>query len=113
MQAMPTQQPRHGLPGKALCALRRSKAGTIQMRSNLRTTFGMFPFGQFEEMGKQNIAMFERALKMLSPYGGRDEKPAASEPAPAAQPEDPRLKRLETQIEALQQQLDKLGRDRS
>ncbi len=36
MQAMPTQQPRHGLPGKALCALRRSKAGAIQLRSNLR-----------------------------------------------------------------------------
>jgi len=36
MQAMPTQQPRHGLPGKSLCALRRSKACTIQMRSNLR-----------------------------------------------------------------------------
>jgi len=84
-----------------------------QMRDSLRTTLGIFPFGQFEEMGKQNIAMFERALKMLSPYGGRDEKPAASEPAPAAQPEDPRLKRLETQIEALQKQLDKLGRDRS
>ena len=38
-----------------------------QMRSNLRTTFGMFPFGQFEEIGKQNMAMFERALRMLSP----------------------------------------------
>ena len=36
MQAMPTQQPPHGLPGKSLCALRRSKAGTMQMRSNLR-----------------------------------------------------------------------------
>src|SRR5256714_3763040 len=40
-----------------------------QMRNNLRATFGVFPFGQFEEMGKQNIALFERALKMLSPYG--------------------------------------------
>ena len=35
MQAMPTQQPRHGLPSKSLCALGRSKAGTMQMRSNL------------------------------------------------------------------------------
>src|SRR5204863_7438393 len=39
-----------------------------QMRNTLRATFGIFPFGQFEEMGKQNIALFERALKMLSPY---------------------------------------------
>jgi len=36
MQALPTQQPRHGLPGKSLGALRRSQAGTIQLRSNLR-----------------------------------------------------------------------------
>src|SRR5579864_7460037 len=40
-----------------------------QMRDTLRATFGLFPFGQFEEMGKQNIALFEQALKMLSPYG--------------------------------------------
>jgi hypothetical protein len=36
MQATPTQQPRHRLPGKTLCALGRSKAGAIQLRSNLR-----------------------------------------------------------------------------
>src|SRR5271168_2917646 len=48
-----------------------------QMRRNLQATLGIFPFGQFEEMGKQNIALFERALSMLSPYG-RDGKPAAA-----------------------------------
>ena len=36
MQATPTQQPRHGLPGKTLCALGRSTAGAMQLRSNLR-----------------------------------------------------------------------------
>jgi polyhydroxyalkanoate synthesis repressor PhaR len=88
-----------------------------QMRKNLRATFGIFPFGQFEEMGKQNIALFEQALKMLSPYA-RDEKQQdappqkpASEAAPA-EPEDPRLKRLESQIEALRQQLESMGRNR-
>ena len=45
-----------------------------QMRKNLQATFGIFPFGQFEEMGKQNMALFERALRMLAPYG-REEKP--------------------------------------
>src|SRR5271163_1348052 len=49
-----------------------------QMRKSLRATFGIFPFGQFEEMGKQNMALFEQALKMLSPYpsNGAAEKPA-------------------------------------
>jgi polyhydroxyalkanoate synthesis repressor PhaR len=82
-----------------------------EMRKNLRATFGMFPFGQFEEMGKQNLAMFERAMRMMSPYAGAPEpaKPAA---APAAEPEkeDPNLKRLEAQIEALRHQLEALGK---
>ena len=85
------------------------------MRNSLRATFGIFPFGQFEEMGKQNIALFQRALKMLSPYA-RDIGPAASDTPPAkdeaAEAEDPRLRRLESQIEALRQQLEALGRDR-
>ena len=84
-----------------------------QMRKNLQATFGIFPFGQFEEMGKQNIALFERALKMLaSPYG-REEKPAAAEPEAKPQDgEDPRLKRLEAQIDALKSQLEALERNR-
>ena len=36
MPATPTPQPRHGLPGKTLCALGRSTAGAMQLRSNLR-----------------------------------------------------------------------------
>src|SRR6266404_1122601 len=49
-----------------------------QMRKNLQATFGIFPFGQFEEMGKQNMALFERALRMLAPYS-LDEKPTPAE----------------------------------
>jgi polyhydroxyalkanoate synthesis repressor PhaR len=86
-----------------------------QLRNNLRTTFGIFPFGQFEEMGKQNIALFERALSMLSPYARDGNAAAADKPGvkdTAGAPEDPRLRRLETQIEALRQQLEALGRSR-
>ncbi|HEY1433590.1 MAG TPA: polyhydroxyalkanoate synthesis repressor PhaR [Stellaceae bacterium] len=82
-----------------------------QMRKNLQATFGIFPFGQFEEMGKQNIALFERALKMLSPYG-REERPVPAEAEPKQENEDPRLKRLEAQIDVLTRQLEALGRDR-
>ncbi|HYZ42330.1 MAG TPA: polyhydroxyalkanoate synthesis repressor PhaR [Stellaceae bacterium] len=82
-----------------------------QMRKNLQATFGIFPFGQFEEMGKQNIALFERALKMLAPYG-RDEKPVPAETEKQKDGEDPRLKRLEAQIDALKRQLETLERDR-
>ncbi len=97
------------LPGyleQAMVAFARNQE---QMRESLKATFGIFPFGQFEEMGKQNLALFERALKMLSPYGAGDAKPAAEPPRPAAG-EDPQLKRLEAQIEALRRQLDALGK---
>ena len=94
---------------QAMVAVRRNQE---QMRNNLQATFGIFPFGQFEEMGKQNIALFERALKMLSPFG-RDEKAASAEAeTKQTEPEDPRLKRLEAQIDALTRQLEALGRTR-
>jgi polyhydroxyalkanoate synthesis repressor PhaR len=79
-----------------------------QMRDTLRATFGIFPFGQFEQMGKQNMALFEQALKMLSPYGAGAERPdAAPKPAPP-EPEDPRMQRLESQLDAMRRQLDAL-----
>jgi polyhydroxyalkanoate synthesis repressor PhaR len=83
-----------------------------QMRRNLQATLGIFPFGQFEEMGKQNIALFERALQMLAPYRREEKPPSSDAGASRANDEDPRLKRLEAQIDALTQQLKALGRDR-
>ena len=83
-----------------------------QMRKSLEATFGIFPFGQFEEMGKQNMALFERALRMLAPYSLEEKPTAAEAEPPRANAEDPRLKRLEAQIDALTRQLEALGRDR-
>jgi len=43
-----------------------------KIRSYFQTTFGgMFPFGStLEEMSKQNMAMFERTLRMFAPFSG-------------------------------------------
>jgi polyhydroxyalkanoate synthesis repressor PhaR len=90
-----------------------------QMRNSLRATFGIFPFGQFEEMGKQNMALFERTLRMLSPHGqegttgaAASDPPASAEKTETSAPQDPHLRRLEDQIEVLRKQLEALGRDR-
>jgi polyhydroxyalkanoate synthesis repressor PhaR len=86
-----------------------------QIRKNLQATFGIFPFGQFEEMGKQNMALFERALKMMAPYGNTDKGTGTEAGATAGAPggdEDPRLKRLEAQIDHLTRQLEAFGRER-
>jgi polyhydroxyalkanoate synthesis repressor PhaR len=82
-----------------------------QMRKSLENTFGIFPFGQFEEIGKRNMALFERTLKLLLPQPAEDEPPAPEPPQKGAA-DDPRLKRLEAQIDALTEQLDRLGRGR-
>jgi polyhydroxyalkanoate synthesis repressor PhaR len=84
-----------------------------QMRTYMRDTFGnMFPFGRFEEMGKQNIAFFERALKMFAPFqgGGRDsERPdAAGDPSADA----PAIADLKSQLDALQKRIDSLSREK-
>jgi polyhydroxyalkanoate synthesis repressor PhaR len=39
-----------------------------QMRRYLQNAFGFNPFQQFESMGKQNMAMFERAMRMFNPF---------------------------------------------
>src|SRR5688572_5305924 len=40
-----------------------------QMRKYMSESFGgIFPFGRFDEMSKQNIAFFERAMRMLNPF---------------------------------------------
>jgi polyhydroxyalkanoate synthesis repressor PhaR len=83
-----------------------------QIRRNLQATFGIFPFGQFEEMGKQNMALFERTLRMLAPYG-LEGKSSSSDTGPSrASDNDPRLKRLEAQIDALTKQLKDIGQSR-
>ena len=40
-----------------------------QMREYLQNAFGFNPFQQFESMGKQNMAMFEQAMRMFNPFG--------------------------------------------
>src|SRR6202140_3034302 len=86
------------VPGYLEQAMSAFSGNQEQMRNSLRATFGIFPFGQFEEMGKQNMALFERALKMLSPYANGAKSAATGTPQPTGETkeaEDPRLHRLE------------------
>ena len=65
-----------------------------QMRSYLQNAFGFNPFQQFETMGKQNMAMFENAMRMFNPFRpgqvgptGRARRAAGQRPAEAAKAE--------------------------
>lgn len=58
-----------------------------QMRRYLQNAFGFNPFQQFESMGKQNMAMFENAMRMFNPFqrgqGGPGARPANGQEPPA------------------------------
>jgi polyhydroxyalkanoate synthesis repressor PhaR len=88
-----------------------------QMRRYMQETFGgMFPFGQFEQMGKQNMAMIERAMKMLLPFGeggapgGMPGGALGGEPGVGVPATDPKqqIEQVKRQLDALQRQLDTL-----
>jgi polyhydroxyalkanoate synthesis repressor PhaR len=89
-----------------------------QLTKNLSSSFGgLFPFGPFEEMGKQNMALFEKTMKMFSPFGPEDgvgpteadAATAAAAPA-AAEAGAPSLRELTDRLNQLQSQLDSLTR---
>lgn len=76
--------------------------------------------GPYDEQIRQNMALFDRAMKMFSPFafaGGREgdaPAPAApAEPAPptaaAPQPSEDSLADLKRQLEAMQAQIEKLA----
>jgi polyhydroxyalkanoate synthesis repressor PhaR len=85
------------------------------MRKNLQEAFGgLFPFGPLEEMGKQNLALFEKTMKMFSPFPAamaQPEKPRADRP-PEERPGDASLKELTDRLNVLQQQIEALGKTR-
>ncbi|MBI1245444.1 MAG: polyhydroxyalkanoate synthesis repressor PhaR [Alphaproteobacteria bacterium] len=87
-----------------------------QMRTAMQQAFGgMFPFGApmgtMEEIGKQNMAMLQNAMKMWAPFGFEGAaKPAPGESAPAAEQGGESLDELRKQLEAMQSRLSELSK---
>jgi len=80
-----------------------------QIQQYMTSLGGFFPFGQqLEEMSKQNMALFQNAMKMFSPFPGAG---TGINPAPAA-PEDEgaELQRLQKELEEMQRRLGELSR---
>jgi len=87
-----------------------------QMRTYMSSLGGLFPFGQqLEEMGKQNMALFQNAMKMFSPF--KFENGAQSGEAPAAgggtAPGDDELHRLQHELEEMQRRLGELSKKKT
>ena len=87
-----------------------------QMRQYLENMLGgLFPFNPLEELNKQNMALFDSAMKMFAPFYGPQAGPnGAGQPGPgpgAAGPEggEPSVAELQARINAMQEQLNKLS----
>jgi polyhydroxyalkanoate synthesis repressor PhaR len=83
-----------------------------QMRTYMRESFGgIFPFDRFQEMSKQNIAFFEQAMRMWSPFRGNQQAGDTGNAAAPAKPEakSADLDDLKAQMQALQKQLETLA----
>jgi len=78
-----------------------------QMREQVRKAFGgMFPFGDLEEMSRRNLALYEQAMRMFTPFapGGtnnKSDKPNADEGG---------LDELKAELARMQKRLDDLSK---
>jgi len=91
-----------------------------KMRDYFQNAFGgMFPFGTFEEMGKQNIAMFERAMRMFTPFAAPGEGKGPDMPQPPAtegegrRPAEQKFDELQKRLDDLQKQLESLTKGKT
>jgi len=90
----------------------------IRQQERLRsqfTTINPTGIGVYEEQIRQNLALFDRAMKMFSPFSFRtdEEEAAAAAAAPGAAPAEPAkddLAELRKQMAAMQEQLAALAK---
>ena len=59
----------------------------------------LFPFGNVEEMGRQNMAMMERAFSMFTPFYKAGETPG-SQPSSEVEELRAEVERLRKELEA-------------
>ena len=74
---------------------------------------GIYPFSSFEEVGRKNMAMFEQAINMMSPFNAQEnhsteESPLGDEDEHGSAEE---LDTMKAQLEAMQRQLDTLSKN--
>ncbi len=82
-----------------------------KLRSRMRETFGAAPgFQMFEEMARQNMALFDQAMKMFTPMGGFYQQ--AQRASGAADESGAEIHKLREELAELKRQLAKLDKDR-
>lgn len=77
-----------------------------KFRSSMQNAFGgIFPFAPLEELGKQNMAMFEKAMQMFNPFGENAKQAQQMMQNSAGQ----QMLMLQNQLASLQRQMTELA----
>ncbi len=90
-----------------------------QMHGYLENTLGgVYPFSTFEDMGRKNMAIFEQAMSMMTPFQQNGDDGPAAPDGSAASPTDKEgtsrepdeaIDMLKAQLEAMQKQINSLS----
>jgi polyhydroxyalkanoate synthesis repressor PhaR len=79
-----------------------------RMREKFTAVAPVPVLGMFDEQVRQNMALFDRAMKMFTPFSYRAEETAPDKPAPAAADES--LSEIKRQMAAMQEQIAALSK---
>ena len=82
----------------------------VRQQEKLRETFGVAP-NFFEDQVRQNMSLFEQAVRMFTPPYARTDghgPPSPSDPKPAANPDE--LAEMRRRLEEMSRQIDRLSK---
>jgi len=78
-----------------------------QMREQVRKAFGgMFPFGDLEEMSRRNLALYEQAMRMFTPFAGG----GTNNKSDKSNADEGGLDELKAELARMQKRLDDLSK---
>lgn len=81
-----------------------------KFRDQMAQAFGAEPLKAMENLTKQNMAMFENAMNMFTPFAADKDEPAKPEAQPEPERSPDELQTLQQQLQAMQKQLDDLAK---
>jgi len=103
------------VPGYLEASMETFQRNQDKLRGQLQQAFGANPaMANFEALTRSNMDIYENTMRMLNPFGAREEgedgTPAADAQTSAGR--DTELDALKSQLQAMQDQLSKLAEDR-
>jgi len=82
-----------------------------QMRDYFSKTMGgIFPFDAFSNMGKQNLAMMEQAMKMFAPFAGQAGETEAAAESSTVEPPAHEISDLRRRLDELEREISGIGK---